>query len=779
MAQVFHVQSALLAGVAAIALSATPASAQSSVASEDQSANMTPDIIVTAQFRSQNLQDTPLAISAVDSALMSARSQVSIADVAKTSPSVSIEPSASGGGPASSNITIRGIGQTDSIGGVEPGVGVYIDDVYYGILVGSVFELVDLDRVEILRGPQGTLAGKNSEGGSIRMFSKAPSNDLGGHVELTYGSFNRMQARAAVNLPIVSDRMMLRVSGVFRKMDGFLDRLDYRCVNPGATTVPLTTPGSINNDCVIGKAGGQTLAAVRAALRVVLSDDIENTITIDRQSDHREPDPVKLLFQSPSWAGSNNFLTAPKSYSNYATYTGHLGTPNLYQGFIGNNADQWGISNKFEAKISDSLNLASITAYRKTTAHGNQDGDASPYNVFIQETQFRHKQFTQELRLSGVVGDLADWTVGAYYYDGDSIFPSHVHIPGGFVVGGGGIDLDFITNDPIKSKSKSGFAHVVIHATDALNITGGIRYTDESKTYTFVRQAPDGGPAPIAVAGLNGTSSTYKGNRWDWRVALDYRWSDQLLTYAQVATGFKGGGINPRPYFPSQAVAFQPESVVSYEAGFKSDLFDRRLRLNASGFYTDFSNMQLVVGSCDTLSPFPGAPCSQTTNGGNSKLWGVEIEATIRPVDGMTIDLSGSFLNFKYKSVNPLTGIPLGDQLPFLAKNKVAAGIQYEIPALGGKVIPRIDVDYRSAFETEPVNGSIAYASRTEARTLSNARITYKPDGGDWEFSAAVTNVFDKFYYVNKFDRTNPPFFVASGIVGRPREWSVSIKRNF
>jgi iron complex outermembrane receptor protein len=779
MHKAFSIQSWLLGGAAVVALNATSASAQSTEAAPEQLQSETADIIVTAQFRSQNLQDTPLAISAVNAELMAARSQISIADVAKSSPSVAIEPSASGGGPASSNITIRGIGQTDSIGGVEPGVGVYIDDVYYGVLVGSVFELVDLDRVEILRGPQGTLAGKNSEGGSIRMFSKAPSNDLNGQMELTYGSFNRMQARGALNVPLIDDRLMLRVSGVFRKMDGFVDRLDYRCVNPGATNVPLASPGSVNNGCVIGEAGGQNLAAVRAALRAVISDGIENTITIDRQSDHREPDPVKLLYQSPLWAGANNFITGPKSYSNYATYIGYAGTANQYQGFVGNNADQWGISNKFEAKISDSLNLTSITAYRKTKAHGNMDGDASPFNVFMQDTQFTHKQFTQEVRLSGEVGRFADWTVGGYYYNADSLAFGHVDIPGGVVVGGGGVGLDFITRDPIKTKSKSTFAHGVIHLTNRLNLTGGIRYTDESKSYTFSRRASDGGPAPAAVAGLNGVSSTYSGNRWDWRVAVDYRWSNALLTYAQVATGFKGGGVNPRPYFPTQAVPFQPESVVSYEAGIKSDLFDRHLRLNVSAFYTDFSDMQLVVGSCDTLSPFPGAPCSQTTNAGDSKLWGVEVEATIRPVDGMTIDLSGSFLDFKYKAVNPLTGIVPGSDLPFLAKNKVSAGVQYEVPAFGGTLTPRLDVDYRSGFETEPVNGAIAYATRVNARTLANARLTYKMDGGDWELSAAVTNLFDRYYIANKFDRTTPPFFLAQGIIGRPREWSVSIKRNF
>ena len=274
-------------------------------------------------------------------------------------------------------------------------------------------------------------------------------------------------------------------------------------------------------------------------------------------------------------------------------------------------------------------------------------------------------------------------------------------------------------------------------------------------------------------------------------MAVDYRWNDSLMTYAQAATGFKGGGVNPRPYFPSQALPFQPEEVMSYEIGIKSDFLDRRARVNVAAFYSDFKNMHVILGECDSVSflapgvpwtaVFPGthAPCSQTTNGGDSKLWGVEVEAFFEPIDGLQIDATASLIDFEYKSVNPVSGISLDDDLPFLVKNKFAIGLQYELAAFGGTLTPRVDFDYRSGFETEAVNSPDPLAGRVDSRSIVNARITYEPEGSDWEFAAAVTNLFDNFYYANKFDRSAPPFFASHGLIGRPLEWNLSVKRNF
>lgn len=752
-----------------VAFAALMSSAASAADEPPQGSATTSEIVVTAQFKSQKVQDTPLAISAVNSEMLEARSQSTVADIATRTPSLGIQPSASGGGPASSNITIRGIGQTDTIGGVEPGVGVYVDDVYYGILNGAIFELSDVDRVEVLRGPQGTLAGKNSEGGSIKLFSRAPSEAAEGNIEASFGSFDKIQLKGAFNVPLISDRVMLRVSGVYRHQDGFVTSLDYGCLNPGSG-IPQAGSGAINNGCELAKNGGQDLAAIRAALRIVFSDDIENTVTVDRVSDHRQADPSVLIFGGPFQGDAFN---TGGTYTNYNTFIGYLGTTHQYQGFRGNDSDQWGVSNKFTADVGD-INFTSITAYRSTRAHGNQSGSLSPVDIFMQDTQVKFWQFSQEARLSGRFGSFAEWTVGGYHFEGHNLAFGHINIAA--------VGLDFLNRDPIVSKTDSAFGNLILHPTEALNITGGVRYTHETKTYTFRRTATDGtmnsppwAPLNFTVYPLDGVSSAYRGNKVDWRLAMDYRFSPEVMIYAQAATGFKGGGINPRPFFPSQAVPFRPETVRTYEAGVKSDLLDRSVRLNVTGFYTKFNDMQLVVSGCDAISPFPGAPCTQTTNAGKSKLWGAEIEAELHPVEGLEIDGSASFTGFKFESVNAATGIPLDRSLPFLSKTKFAIGAQYEFPLFGGTLTPRVDVDYLSGFITQPTP---IPNSDVPSRTLANARVSFKPASDDWELSVTVTNLFDKYYYANVFN-PGPPFLSEQGIVGRPREWSVSVKRKF
>lgn len=214
------------AALAASLLAAAPALAQGqpSGAADAEANAPTQDIIVTAQFRGQRLQDTPIAITAVTGAALEARAQTSVTDIATFAPNVNIAPAI--GGNASINAYIRGIGQNDSNFALEPGVGIYIDDVYYGATFGALFDLTDLERVEVLRGPQGTLSGKNSIGGSIKLFSKKPDETGGGYIEGTYGRFNRIDIRGGMNLTL-ADGLYARISGVSKHREGFLTRLDF------------------------------------------------------------------------------------------------------------------------------------------------------------------------------------------------------------------------------------------------------------------------------------------------------------------------------------------------------------------------------------------------------------------------------------------------------------------------------------------------------------------------------------------------------------------------
>lgn len=281
---------ALLASASILAIT-TPASAQSSApppsapqaAEQDAlSSAMVADIVVTAQFREQRLQDTPISITAVSAAELEAKSQVNLAQVADASPNVSLKPQGASFGPSIS-ASIRGVGQNDFNPAYEPGVGIYIDDVYYPQLTGAVFELLDLDRVEILRGPQGTLAGRNAEGGAIKLYSKRPSGNGGGFVEVNYGIRNRIGIRAAADFGITST-LSARISGVARQQEGFVDRIDYGCANPGSG-IASTQPAG---DCVISKLGGVGYQAIRGILFWEPSDRFDVTIIGDYTRDEHK-----------------------------------------------------------------------------------------------------------------------------------------------------------------------------------------------------------------------------------------------------------------------------------------------------------------------------------------------------------------------------------------------------------------------------------------------------------------------------------------------------------
>ncbi|MDB6083136.1 MAG: Pesticin receptor, partial [Gammaproteobacteria bacterium] len=273
------------------AAAADSASADTGAAAD---ANSLSEIVVTAQFRRDNLQSTPIAITAVNAAMMEARNQTSLLDIASSAPNVNIRPSTSALGNAAS-IFIRGIGQYDPSFALEPGVGIYIDDVYFPTIYGSVFDLLDLDRVEILRGPQGTLAGKNSIGGAIKLYSKKPDGQNEGYAEAGYGNFNQTSFRAGTDFTLVPDQLFMRLAGVYKRSDGYMNRVDFGCANPGSGV----KPNPIQESCALGTEGGQQFGGIRAALRWVPGSKLEVNLSADYSVDDGEPSPTKLVYALP------------------------------------------------------------------------------------------------------------------------------------------------------------------------------------------------------------------------------------------------------------------------------------------------------------------------------------------------------------------------------------------------------------------------------------------------------------------------------------------------
>lgn len=800
-----------------VVIGAAPVLAQQAGANRDDEGIA--EVVVTAQFREQNLQETPIAITAISGDLLEARSQTSIADVTAQSPNVLLQVNPAGGG-TSMRAFIRGVGQADQSPSVDPGVGIYVDDVYFATVTASVFELLDLERVEILRGPQGTLNGMNSLGGSVKLFSK-PATGSGGYVEGTIGDLDRRDFRGSADFTLVPDKLFARVSGLARKRDGYIKRLDYACSHPDdpyvkSGAIPRTNSGP---DCQIGTLGGQSMSALRGTLRWVASDDVEVTLIGDVTSDDSETQAsvlrnageiipgLSLSYQGIPYdnrftaygpnRGDTVFNDPYLSYANFVnpgvTYTptnvaGDAGPSNgTFYADPANEVDAWGVSATVDWKLGDKYSLKSITGYREYDTLSGQDNDGSPVAILQSLSQFNHRQFSQELRFNGqALGTLLDYTVGAIYFDQRTVYETRESDP--FVPFG--TDpfnrpiFDFIQNDTTKNEFKAAFVHTIWHLTDKLNVAAGIRRTKQDKSYQFFRLNVDGvnpfQPLSDPANPLNGRIGRFDGSHTDYRFNVDYQWTQDFMTYVQYSTGFKGGGISPRPYFPEQILGFGPEELEAYEFGWKSRFFDRRVQANGAVFYNDYKGYQATPTQCvdenGNILPLPfGTPglCGQYLNVADAIVKGAELELEIYPIEHLSIDAAYSYLDFKFGTPKiETTSVIAGQSAPGLGKNKWSFGMQYEIAfAAGGSLTPRVDVVHTPGYCGDLACSAL---SRNEDYDLVNARLTYLSPDSAWRVALEVTNVTDKYYVLNTLNTA-----YASSQPGTPRLWAVSVRRSF
>lgn len=805
-------------GASAIAMGlAAPALAQDST-EEDES---TREIVVTAQFRAQNIQDTPLAITAVTASQIEARSQTNLAQVADAAPNVAIRPQGASFGP-SVTASIRGAGQNDFNPAFEPGVGIYIDDVYYPQLTGAIFDLLDVERVEVLRGPQGTLTGRNSEGGAIKFYSKKPNGDGSGFIEATYGSRNRLGLRAAADFSLTKN-LAMRISGVFKEQDGYVKRIDYGCAFP-ASNIPSTNAGGA--DCVLGKLSGVGYQALRGIVQWTPSDTIELTVSGDYVKDERTIAGEVLLRTGPVWNPSTavNGVTLSNAFicgkfCNYATTGQPAGTfffifdpeaeLEATSGTDRSKYTGWGVSANLKVDLSDRVQLTSITGYREFDTEFYTDDDLTPINTNFGRNFLSNESFSQELRLNMEPIDGVNLTLGGYYFEQDSVYDSFQDIRYVPV-----FPLQFRQPDPTHAEAKALFANVGWELTDALSINAGVRYTDEKKAQTYYRLNLDGTVNPWldrvgavygigysgadtldidgdsntteTVTALSGLVARYKADRLDYRVAIDYRWSPSFLTYVSVATGFKGGGSNPRPFNPAQVIAFNPEKVTAYELGFKSNFNGNRIRFNGAIFRNDYSDLQIPVSQC------PTAPCAARLNAGDARVWGFELELNAELAEGFLVDGALSYIDQKFKvsslsaaaavppyGINP-AGVDPNDP-PAVPQWKFNAGMQYKIDLGGsGSITPRLDLNYQAKQYTGPdLSGPTRGRTYLPSFTTLNGRITWQNADEDLAISLEVTNITDEYYFLSRFNLLGAGAGFDKALPAPPREWAVSVKKKF
>ena len=764
-----------------LAAGVTPAAEQQVVELEE--------VIVTAQYREESLQETPIAITAITAEDLEARAVTSAYEVAYTVPNASFRPAQAAFGNTMTAF-VRGIGQNDFDFAFEPGVGIYVDDVYHPFTLGSSIELLDLERVEVLRGPQGTLFGRGSIGGAVRFVTKQPRGEDTGSISLTVGEYDRLDLRASYDFAL-TDRLFARLTGVSSSRGGYQDVIDFACAFPAqAGTLPVQ-PVNQARGCKLGTQGGEDVLGGRGTLRWVMSDTLEASFTAEKLKSDAEPraDTLTNVIVGSPWSLNpavpydTRFIPSDP-YVTYATYrdpqSGLTFEPRntLEKTFFSGRAD-WTLGGGVTASL--------IGAYTEMTSSLVSDADGSPLNVQqtygVQTVDFH----TVELRFSGRAIDRVDWTVGGFYYDGNSVNDQIVSIPFLSLILDGVPPTDpsqpFVNAHNVHdSKNYSMFAHGVWDLTDALSLTGGLRYSDDEKVVSFDNTR------------VQNPNVVVEGDKLDWRIGLDLKISDDVMTYASASTGYRPGSYNPRPFQATQVVAVNQEESTALEMGIKADLFDRRLRVNVAAFYTDWETRILPVGGTECplldLGPPPvydtvpantagavqdtlGNWCMTTVSrtfydNEPGKVKGAEVEFLWQPLRALTVNGVYGVLDWKSDDID--SGTPF-----YVPDSNWSVGASYQIGLdSGSTVTPRVDLYGQSRICTNSTTASCA-----GGYGLLNARVEWANPGRTWTIAAGATNVTDKQYYLNKFDLTAFGQPHTEGQPGRPREWYLSFTRNF
>ena len=665
----------------------------------------------------------------------------------------------------------------------------------------------------------------------------------------TYGSLNRIELRGAMDFAVVPDKLFVRISGASKHRQGYVKRLDYACTHPNSGLPTF----NVGTGCELGRLGGTAYDAGKIALRWLASDNIEVNVSADAVDDQSGAVANTLLYADNRSGQSLNGVPYDNRFVPYGPNRGDplINDPYVtYANFIdsgfpgftvnGNNRDPYvpvvfepvnhfkayGVSGTIDWKISDTLSLKSISAYRYYSNTFTDDTDGSPIAVEQLEQRLIHREWSQELRLNGSIGKLVDYTVGGFAHTQHGTLQARVDLP--YVPGIPAPSfvqqaicgqpkcygpLNFAHGpDTTPSHTKALFANATFHVTDQLNVSGGVRSSWEDKTYTYARHNPDGtlpqacvggpfdvrNPPNCSLFGVNGTSARFPGptgeaHRFDWRADVDYHLTRDFMVYAQYSTGYKGGGVNPRPFYPQQELQFGPESLTAYEGGFKSQFLDRKVRFNAAGFFNKYDNIILTLSSCPITGAPAATPCALPANVGAADVKGLEFETELHPVAGLEMDGSLSYLDFKYNRIAPATNVRLNMVTPYTPKWKWSFGVQYQFDfGNAGSLTPRLDGAYQSDVFTSAINcGPALAATATQGAVCTapnanhiagyaafNARLTWKSREGDWSAAVEVTNLTNKLYYSVLFDSTSAAGYEAA-TPAMPRQWGVTVKKIF
>lgn len=781
--------------------------------SQFSTAQVLEETVVTARKKSENLQSVPVTVSAFTETGLANRGINNVAEIGNFTPNVQFDTTSTFAGATSFQAFIRGVGQSDFALNADPGVGLYIDGVYYARAVGSVVDLLDVERVEVLKGPQGTLFGRNSIGGAVSVVTKKPFDEFDFQGEVTIGENNRADVSAVINLPIIPEVLLSSVAFSANNRDGYQQRIAFNEIDnstgydPSQNTIPLDqllvsdfgggeAPGSIDNE------------TARAKLLWLASDEVEVNISLDYSSIRDAANPTTLIEVDPNYALAGLYNgciagLAPAEICQSSAYMdfGGAASQQFYSpqfitgdkdttyatGANYSNIDAYGSSITVDWDISDSMRLKSISAYRKLDSAFGLDIDGSP--LAFDQTSFTMEtdQYSQEFQLNGEIGDNLDYTAGFFYFKEDGVQEDFVPIAAGLIQVAGGFEQE--------TEAYAFFGEGDYQLTESWSLNFGIRYTEEEKTLQldqmslnpgfFLAQGVPPEAFPREDLRFFGPEEPLDETFDNTSIRLGASWqiNDDMFTYFSYSQGFKSGGFTTRltgPFNPDlipdnppanmlTSLNFDEETADNYELGFKSEWMDNMVRVNGAVFWNTYDDIQIVVQR--GVSP-------SNENIAEAEIRGVELEIEAMPTDSININLSFGYLDAQYTEIDT-TG-SLQSRFAELTKSSSLQNTPEYTASLAfnwmmtDSLYFNANYSYTSEVYNDAINTPLL---KEDSIGLLGTSLVYNSTDDHWRTTLGVTNLTDERYIVSGFESGDLGFTNAS--YNRPREWYLSLAYNY
>jgi len=722
------------------------------------------EITVTARRVEENLQDTPISITAISGNALEERQVFRTDTLDQLVPNLQFANNAPlAGNNASSAIFIRGIGQTDPTSTVDPGVGLYIDDVYIGNAVGGNMELRDIASAQVLRGPQGTLFGRNTIGGAVLLSTADPGDEFGGKVRAGFGDDNLIDGFVALDVPF-SDSFKTRWSVGVRQQDGYVTRPDGTDLGDTNTVTAMTKWVWTPSDTVRATLALDYTKADENGSALVFAA-INEAATFPRVASQDAGCPGVVFPAS----GPVPMIDDPRCANDFqgAGHYANNGTVPLTS-----QLENFGASLNLSFELNDSVTLKSITAYRELDWQGVRDADNTPLTILHTYYDVSGDQTSEELQLTYET-DRTVGVFGLYFFKqtSDDIATIELNPPPP------GIQRDS-DNNKVDNKSWAMFTQWTFKISNMFSLTAGARYTEDQKDAfpnQFDYATPDTKQIPEQWYSDTFTSFTPSGT-------LQFNWNDDAMSYLSYSEGFKGGGWNSHfnaVLTPEQQAAlhpFKPEEARTIELGTKLDLAGNSLRMNFAIFTSDYTDMQLTY-----RGPAPNGVAPFVTNAGETSIDGAEVEITWVPTADLNIEASLGYLDATIDSLSNIPfavlppGLVEGNRLPYAPELQGHFGIGYTAHAGNVEIVPRVDVSYQGETFFDATN--TREIAQDDAVTTLNVQVQVRTD--KWRFVAGVNNATDESYPIAGNSSLTTGSGYAEIAYSRPQEWFATVEYEF